>query len=375
MPKTARPKSVRIFVACTADLAQEQNAIGAIVRSHSLRRVADYNGVTLDLLDWRNAIPHAGRPEDVVLKQLNPKTWDVFIGVLWHRFGTPTGARDPATGIEYSSGTEEEFRLAYRLWEQYGRPRVSFYLCKRKVDPHETDSRQQELVKNFVTQLAPRAATPALYQTFKSVRSFEELIRSNLIDFIQGRSTKRKTTKAGQPRAPQLRKLGRHSVIDTLGSLALRGIKETYYRTLRDDMRSCPAVRLNIMVPNDKKNHLAIRFVDNRRYYTSSELAKTWVVGEGKCGAAWKTHAQQIYASDSITPERFLEPMDASPKTKLMELQSVVSTPIRHGGRIVGILNFDSTFDSTVTKIQDAKILALLSDLARQIEPLLSIAT
>lgn len=368
----ADPKKVRIFVACTADLAEERNAVGAVVQSRSLQSVAEDRGVTLDLLDWRNVVPAAGLPENVILEKLKPATWDVFIGALWHRFGTPTGVRDRATGIEYSSGTEQEFRIAYKLWERYHRPRVSFYFSERKPRLNDIDGQQFELVKRFIAQFASKGSTPGLYQTFKTVRSFEELVRKNLTDFLLQRSARHKKTKAGQLKLPQLAKLGKHGTADMLGALTLRGIKETYYRTLDNNMGLCPAVRLNVMVPNDHKDRLVIRFVDDRTYYTPAELSKTWVRGEGKCGAAWEEKAQQVYASDTSTPERFLEPMDASTKTNLMELHSVVSTPIRQAGRIVGILNFDSKHDSTITKIQDTKIRALLSDLAGQIGPLLS---
>jgi hypothetical protein len=369
-------RNVRIFIAYTADLTAERKAVSRVVQSPAVRKVAADREIALEVLDWHDAVPDAGLAENIILEQLNPKTWDVFVGVLWHRFGTPTGIRDPSTGIEYSSGTEQEFKTAYSLWEKHHRPRVSFYFSERKPRHiHDIDPQQFQLVKNFIAQFAPKGKTPGLYQTFKTVRSFEELIRTKLIDCllqtsVKKRSVKRRTKKANSRRSPRT-KLDKHGA-DVLGALVLRGIKETYYRTLDIDFHRCPPVRFNIMVPNHQNDILTIRFVDDDSYYTPAELTKAWLPGEGKCGAAWKENSQQIYASDSNTPERFLEPMEDSTRTKFMELRSVVSTPIHYGGRIVGILNFDSKHDSNITKIQEKKIHSLFSDLAQQIGLLLS---
>lgn len=39
--------------------------------------------------------------------------WDIFVGALWTRFGSPSGGRDPEAGLPYDSGTEKEFRRAH----------------------------------------------------------------------------------------------------------------------------------------------------------------------------------------------------------------------------------------------------------------------
>lgn len=175
-------KKLRIFAASPSDVANERARLATVVED--LKALAEYVGVTLELVDWRQVVPDLGRPEQVILDQLKPDTWDLFVGILWHRFGTPPGGKDPQTQKEYLSGTEEEFRVAHRLWQKHGRPRVMFYWCKRSIPPDDLDPDQYKRVKEFFAGFAPDADHPGLYQTFDSVESFERLVRQNLTRFL-----------------------------------------------------------------------------------------------------------------------------------------------------------------------------------------------
>ncbi len=121
--------SLHVFVATPRDVAAERDRLGLIVRD--LSAAFAEHGLTLELLDWRDVVPDLGRPEDVILDQLPVEKWDIFIGVLWARFDTPPGRKDPETGKSFLSGTEEEFALACRSWRETGKPRILFYRCKR----------------------------------------------------------------------------------------------------------------------------------------------------------------------------------------------------------------------------------------------------
>jgi len=181
-PNDITLKKLRIFAASPSNMATERARLEGVL--DELKLLAEYIGVTLEFVDWRQVVPDLGRPEQVILDQLEPGTWDVFIGILWHRFGTPPQKTDPQTGKEYLSGTEEEFRIAYRLWHQHKRPRVMFYWCKRNPPFDEIEAIQFQRVKDFFAEFAPDARHPGLYQTFDSVEEFERLIRQNLTNFL-----------------------------------------------------------------------------------------------------------------------------------------------------------------------------------------------
>ncbi|WP_462074860.1 hypothetical protein [Nitrospira sp. CMX1] len=48
--------------------------------------------------------------------------YDIFIGIMWRRFGTPTGVA--------GSGTEGEFRIAYKRWQENPQIALMFYFCQ-----------------------------------------------------------------------------------------------------------------------------------------------------------------------------------------------------------------------------------------------------
>lgn len=70
-------------------------------------------GLLLEVTDWGSHVrPNMGqRPEAVILEQLGIDTWDIFIGPLWLKFGSPTGTDDPVTRTPFVSGAREEFTL------------------------------------------------------------------------------------------------------------------------------------------------------------------------------------------------------------------------------------------------------------------------
>ena len=172
-----RLKKLRIFIASPSDVVTERAKLETVV--DSLKPMADYLGLTLEVVDWRDVVPDVGRPQQVIFNQLDPSSWDIFVGVLWHRFGTPPGAKDKS-GKDYLSGTEEEFKTVYQLWKQYGKPRIVLYRCTRTL-PYDVDSHQLEKVREFFRLIEDvKGGYPTLYQAFDTTEAFEKLLLDNL---------------------------------------------------------------------------------------------------------------------------------------------------------------------------------------------------
>ncbi len=170
-------KKLRIFAASPSDVTNERAKLETVV--DSLKPMADYLGLTLEVVDWRAVVPDAGRPQQIIFDQLKPTSWDIFIGILWHRFGTPPGAKDK-TGKDYLSGTEEEFKTAYELWKQHGKPRMVLYRCTRAL-PFDVDPDQLRNVRAFFKLIEDvKGDYSTLYQTFDTTESFEKLVLNNL---------------------------------------------------------------------------------------------------------------------------------------------------------------------------------------------------
>ena len=168
-------EKLRIFAASPSDVEDERGRLPDIVQE-----LSEILGLDVEVVDWCKVVPGLGRPEQVILDQLEPATWDVFIGILWHRFGTPTQGLDPQSKRPYLSGTEEEFQLACRCAQKFGRPRVMIYRCERPVTLNDVDGSQIERVKEFFRQCSPDGSHPALCKTYDTVYSFEKQVRRDL---------------------------------------------------------------------------------------------------------------------------------------------------------------------------------------------------
>ena len=173
-------RKVRIFVASPCDVKKEREALGKVILS--LNQVfSDSFRLILELKEWRQVVPDMGLPQEVILNQLDIKTWDIFVGVLWLRFGMQTGAINKFNGHSFDSGTEQEFTLAYRLWLQIQRPRILFYRCLR-LPPRllDIDAEQFTKVSKFFSGFAPGEQKPGLFSEYEDVEDFKDLVREHL---------------------------------------------------------------------------------------------------------------------------------------------------------------------------------------------------
>lgn len=179
-------KKLSIFIATPSDVATEKARIISIVDqlNHGL---ADKLGIVLEVKEWSQVSPNMGRGQKVIFDQLPIEQWDIMIGILWLRYGTPAGGSDPE-----QSGTHEEFTAAYESWRKTGKPHIMFYQCIRppedlkKIDP-------ESLVKinNFFKQFETGGENQGLYSAYNTINDFEGLVRNHLEKILVEHNEKR----------------------------------------------------------------------------------------------------------------------------------------------------------------------------------------
>jgi len=118
---------VRVFVSSPSDVKEERRIAKEVLFDLN-RLVGPQLGITLEPLLWEDAVPDMGSPQAAINRQF--PDCEVFIGIVWARFGSPT--------VEYGSGTEEEFSIAYARWRENGIPRILLYVCSRDI-PYPND--------------------------------------------------------------------------------------------------------------------------------------------------------------------------------------------------------------------------------------------
>lgn len=160
-------KQFTCFIASPSDVKEERDACEVVVAE--INRTFAANNISLRLIRWENdAHPAFGNDgQDVINEQLHPETADFFIGIFWSHFGTPTPRAE--------SGTEEEFNLAFKRWEQTGSNHILIFFKTADV-PQPIDTKQMEKVNNFKAKISGKG----LYKEFRSVEDFSSALRESL---------------------------------------------------------------------------------------------------------------------------------------------------------------------------------------------------
>jgi len=164
-------KHIRIFVGSPGDVSKERDVLDLVVKELN-ETIAFYSGFWLELLRWEtHCVPDFGRTQGIVHKQIGP--FDIFIGIMWKRFGTPTG--------HAQSGTEEEFRIAYEAWHQSGVPRILFYFCQEPFMPRNVEELDQcRLVLSFRRELEQKG----LVWEYPGHDKFADVIRPHIAKLL-----------------------------------------------------------------------------------------------------------------------------------------------------------------------------------------------
>lgn len=161
------PLALRLFVASPGDVAGERECLARVITELNQTHGGPL-GYQLEYVRWQtHAAPGAGRPQALINEQIGE--YDIFVGIMWRRFGTPTGVA--------GSGTEEEIRIAYQRWESNPDLILMFYFCQAPFMPRTIDEVDQvRQVLQFRNELEGKA----LVWDYDQAASFEGVIRQHL---------------------------------------------------------------------------------------------------------------------------------------------------------------------------------------------------
>ena len=175
MPISPSPKHIRIFAASPGDVFNEREQLGKVVEELNTT-TASFLGFSLELVRWEtHCRPAMGRAQSVVNAQIG--SYDIFIGLMWKRFGKPTG--------HAQSGTEEEFRIAYEAWQRKELQELLFYFCQQPFMPHSDEELEQfRKVLAFRRELSEKG----LIGEYDGHDAFADTIRPHLTRLLHDRA-------------------------------------------------------------------------------------------------------------------------------------------------------------------------------------------
>jgi hypothetical protein len=163
-------KYLNIFIGSPGDLADErQEARNVCQRVNKiLRKTINWQ---VDLLGWEDTLPGANRPQALINEDV--QDCDLFVGLLWRRWGQSTG--------EYSSGFFEEFTLATQLNKENKKPEI--WLFFKDINTRELDDPGPQLTKVLDFKRKIESEKELLYKTFKDVNEFKEILHDYLVEY------------------------------------------------------------------------------------------------------------------------------------------------------------------------------------------------
>lgn len=161
----------QIFLASPSDLKEERIAVEGVIAELN-RTFGRRNNLILELLKWETdsapglAIKHT---QDLISSDIGTD-YDIFIGMLWTKFGTPT--------LNANSGTEEEFNIAYSKAESSpDAVKLLFYFKNTPRPINEIDTDELKKVETFKREIIKKQV---LYGEFDSIADLEQYLRLHI---------------------------------------------------------------------------------------------------------------------------------------------------------------------------------------------------
>jgi len=167
-------RKVTIFLASPSDVESEREEVKLVIaRLNKTLGHWHSESVHIALKSWEmDVYSSAGRAQSVIFSQIG--AYDIFLGIMWQRFGSPTG--------NSSSGTKEEFDQAYSLWKEKKLLHIAFYFCEDDISMPKTREQCEQLLA--VVEFRQQLQSKMLIKTYKNIKSFSETVHDDLYRII-----------------------------------------------------------------------------------------------------------------------------------------------------------------------------------------------
>jgi Domain of unknown function (DUF4062) len=166
-------RRIRVFVASPGDVQKERSELKRVVDELNLTisAIAPEKQLFIELVRWETHVAPSWGPPQAVINQQIGDDYDIFVGIMWKRMGTPTGMA--------SSGTEEEFRLAKAKWDKNRQTPILLYFCQAPFSPPHSVDEVDQLRK--VVEFRTSLSTSGLVADYANPETFADVVRPHLL--------------------------------------------------------------------------------------------------------------------------------------------------------------------------------------------------
>ncbi len=166
---------VQIFAASPGDTAEERIVLAEIVAEINRDNGRSEN-YQIDLKIWEeDSRSDVGGAQEVITRQIGD--YDIFLGFMSTRFGSPTK--------RWGSGTQEEF---YNAFEKYqydpNSIRIIYFFRDPTIKLSKIDLGQAMMVNRFRNELKDLGIFIREYETVEGKGGFRELVRRHIVSAV-----------------------------------------------------------------------------------------------------------------------------------------------------------------------------------------------
>ena len=171
-------KILTVFLASPSDLVEERKVARKVVET--INRIVSLSiGWQIDLRGWEDTLPNSGRPQSHINKDV--ESCDLFIGMLWGRWGTSTG--------QYSSGFEEEFELAKKMYRNNQSPHIWLVFKEEQYDQLQCSKKEQKKVldeRRRISEFRKNLidSKEFYFKTFNNINDWEYTLLEWLLKYV-----------------------------------------------------------------------------------------------------------------------------------------------------------------------------------------------
>ena len=175
MPKEIN--EIRVFISCPGDVNPEKQIVRSVCDSIS-RIYGESRNIKVKPLDWENdIIPEitGEGAQSVIDTQLEDYDYDIYIGILWTRFGDQmNNCRTP---------TEWEFECAFNRMRATGRPKIQFYFKTEEIFPRNSYEANQ--ISEIIKFKEERLQSTGYYKNFKQKEDFQRQVFEFILNYVE----------------------------------------------------------------------------------------------------------------------------------------------------------------------------------------------
>lgn len=170
----------RVFIASPGGLESERKIFRDILTSHNESDAIE-RGCHFQSIGWEITLGGTGRPQAKINEDL--KTCDLFVLVLWDRWGSPTGSDKG-----YTSGTHEEYMVALECLNDSTLPMRDMVVFFKAVDSRRMSDPGPQLSDVLDFKKSLEKERKLLFETFDTSEAFGEKLRRHVAKWTREHS-------------------------------------------------------------------------------------------------------------------------------------------------------------------------------------------